>query len=371
MHYLIEYGRDPLLSHLELTNYFENKKIPYRILEEHFPIVILDSDHLVPNTVINDLSGTIRIAKVLCQARRIDELEYALEQLEIYKGTSHKTEYCITNYHSAYLGFFMDWLKDYFKRIKVKARLRKDPTPTKLHKKENVLDFILFKTTIAETVAVTNPKLLKERDLGRPAVDYMKVISLRLARMLINIGMLHPGETMLDPFCGSGTILHEALLKGYHVIGCDNDTEAITQAKKNIAWVQKTYHTQTHVKLYQMNATSLSTVLRPNSVDAIITEPYLGPYLKRLPTLDEAMRTTRHLTNLYDKLFRELTIILKDNKHIVMIFPVFKTLENKTVRIHINQFTTAHHFTILATVPYQPPKSKIGREIVVLQKNQS
>ena len=37
----------------------------------------------------------------------------------------------------------------------------------------------------------------------------------------------HPGETILDPFCGSGTVLHEAIVSGRSAIGWDSSPLAV------------------------------------------------------------------------------------------------------------------------------------------------
>ena len=48
---------------------------------------------------------------------------------------------------------------------------------------------------------------------------------------------------ILDPFCGSGTVLQEALLMGFtQVAGTDLSPKAITDTKENIAWIKEKYN---------------------------------------------------------------------------------------------------------------------------------
>jgi DNA modification methylase len=47
----------------------------------------------------------------------------------------------------------------------------------------------------------------------------------------------NPGDTILDPFLGSGTTGKMALLNGRNFIGCDISSEYVTQAKKRIIWI--------------------------------------------------------------------------------------------------------------------------------------
>jgi tRNA G10 N-methylase Trm11 len=53
----------------------------------------------------------------------------------------------------------------------------------------------------------------------------------QLAKSLFNLGNLSPGETVLDPFCGSGTVLLEAYLNGLRGFGTDINLLAIKIAR--------------------------------------------------------------------------------------------------------------------------------------------
>jgi len=54
------------------------------------------------------------------------------------------------------------------------------------------------------------------------------------AAMLYTAGLL-PGERVLDPFCGAGTILVEAALLGAEAVGGDSDAQALAAARENTA----------------------------------------------------------------------------------------------------------------------------------------
>jgi DNA modification methylase len=58
----------------------------------------------------------------------------------------------------------------------------------------------------------------------------------QLCKSLLNLADLEPGATVLDPFCGSGTVLLEAQLNGHAAIGCDLNPLAvlISRAKTTV-----------------------------------------------------------------------------------------------------------------------------------------
>ncbi|MDD3493587.1 MAG: methyltransferase domain-containing protein [Candidatus Thermoplasmatota archaeon] len=57
----------------------------------------------------------------------------------------------------------------------------------------------------------------------------------RLARALVNLSGVRPGQTLLDPFCGTGGILIEAGLVGARVVGMDIKPELVEGCRANLA----------------------------------------------------------------------------------------------------------------------------------------
>ena len=62
----------------------------------------------------------------------------------------------------------------------------------------------------------------------------------KLAQILINLcGHLPEGARILDPFCGTGVVLQEALLMGYNVYGTDKDERMVRYTEKNLGWLAR------------------------------------------------------------------------------------------------------------------------------------
>ena len=92
--------------------------------------------------------------------------------------------------------------------------------------------------------SISNPKDYKNRDENRPKFDEKKVVSIRLAKILINLSQAR--YEVLDPFCGCGTILQEGLLKKLDVIGIDKD---ISDVRANLNWLREKFHTKNNFKV--------------------------------------------------------------------------------------------------------------------------
>ena len=73
----------------------------------------------------------------------------------------------------------------------------------------------------------------KRKNQNRP---YSSPVSLDpvLARVLVNLTGVKPGEKLLDPFCGTGGILIEAGLCGVDVYGADMQKEMVKGTRENL-----------------------------------------------------------------------------------------------------------------------------------------
>lgn len=190
------------------------------------------------------------------------------------------------------------------------------------------------KILISQTLSVQPFKELSFRDYGRPARDDRSgMLPPKLAQIMINLALTPSpyqgegwGEVILDPFCGSGTILTEAMLMGYgNLIGSDNSKKAIEDTEKNIEWIKEKLKVRSKkLELFNRSVVELSKFIKPNLVDAIITEPYLGPQRGKM----NIKKTVQELEQLYSKSLAEFKKILKENGRVVMVWPVFRITHN-------------------------------------------
>ncbi len=130
-------------------------------------------------------------------------------------------------------------------------------------------------------VGVQDIDAYTKRDQKRPARDaYVGMLPPKLAQILINLcGPLAEGATVLDPFCGTGVVLQEALLMGYTPYGTDINERMVEYSKKNLQWL--TESKMNHFQIQQGDATSF-TWQQP--IDAVACEGYLGKPMSEIPT---------------------------------------------------------------------------------------
>ena len=334
VNYLFVLGRDEDLSLLEVESFFPKNSI--KIVNKRFVLVNTDKEFNV-----DDFGG---ITKIFKEVKSFDEIIFDMNKLSYsYYGPDDN----------------LKKLKKRFKEEKIKASFRAfDYDPRNLD-----FEFAEFDKKLFANYQISKPKNYKKRDETRPRFDAKKVISIRMAKILINLSKAE--KEILDPFCGSGTILQEGLLKGLNVIGMDHK---ISEVKANINWLRKNYEFKAKYTIIKGDSRGLGRVI--NKVECVVTEPYMGPYLKKLPVLEDAQRTAKRLYFLYRDLFRELNKVVE--KRIVIIIPTLRTYK-KDISVGFERIVSESGFRVVESrvkipVVYNLPNAKIFREIWVLER---
>jgi tRNA G10 N-methylase Trm11 len=207
----------------------------------------------------------------------------------------------------------------------------------------------------------------------------------KLAQMMVNIADGAKDKTLLDPFCGSGTVLGEALLMGYtDVVGADISPEAVADTKAYLEWMEKSYpEFKGRWRVFVSDARKIDAVLPADSVAAIATEPLLGPPQSGRETPEQLKRVMDlDLVPLYREAIATLAKVLAPKSSAVFSFPVFNRQREPLfvpVGAIVGALTPAPlipseylDFGLPTTASggalYERPDQFVGREIVLLKK---
>ncbi len=187
---------------------------------------------------------------------------------------------------------------------------------------------------IGRTVAAQDVKAYTERDIGKPVRDTtVGLLPPKLAQILLNFGEFLVGVdlkaktkklTVYDPFCGTGVIPLESILRGNDVLASDVSQKAVNGTEKNIEWVRKTYKIlkkDTDCTIWKQDATKPFT-LGKVMPDMIITEGTLGPALSDRPTVKDIEKFIRDAETLTENFLRNAHTCLP-TLPIVMTLPVW------------------------------------------------
>lgn len=178
-------------------------------------------------------------------------------------------------------------------------------------------------TVVAQTVKVQDIESYSLRDRGRPKRDAkVGMLPPKLAQIIINLASGEIKEdvlknicdipadqeiprplleqTVLDPFCGTGVLLQEAALMGYHAYGSDLEKRMVEYSRANLEWLAHNF--KLAPACCRLEPGDATTHQWQTSIDFVAAEAYLGRPFTAKPT-DEILAQTVSDTNLIIKKF--------------------------------------------------------------------
>lgn len=383
--YLFLFGRDHILSKIELASVLKKEEINFEKIYEADKFTVLDFEESPDfNYLISRLGGTVRIARVYHGSDNLTE-EF-IQKLDFYFPRNF-------NYTVEGLGLTEKEYSEVDGIIKKVIRNYKSKGVQK-HPDQGFVDpssyfswrldegFELFviklnnKFFFAQTVSCSDPKQHAFKDNERPVQKFTRGTSFRLAQMMVNCLGLEEGSTIVDPFCGIGTFLIEGLIAGYNVIGIDNEKEMTDASQRNLKWAQKVFNLSREYKLITQDAQSADY-----RADGCVFEPFMGPFMTKLPNKQKAIKVIQMLENLYLDVFDNLYQNMTDNAPVVCVLPYLETSEGEAVQLSgkffnrlkfhlVSKEEVAEQFDIRNPLEYDTPDgSRIRRRIYILRRN--
>jgi tRNA G10 N-methylase Trm11 len=185
---------------------------------------------------------------------------------------------------------------------------------------------------LGPTAWVPDSVAMRRRGTRKPIPHSDIALSPRLARTLVNIAGLRPGQTLLDPFCGSGTILVEAYGKSLRCLGLDSRASRVQETRENIHWSTGGV-TDSGYDVRKGDARELSRILRGTKVDAVVTEPLLLPRLEARPKTATARAMIEQSANVYNDALASMAESIHSEGRIVVVVPVIQTMDGDEVTL--------------------------------------
>ena len=339
-------------------------------------IKIADSIQTLPRSLV----GHNTIADWLL--RSVPEDKRWVFGFSVYAGDTTVTKAMINDYAKTLQRLALGWKKQWRAtgRSVRYVSSREPALSSVIVHKEHLLDhqtdiiMAIYKDhiVVARTTQVQDYAGFSQRDYGRPERDHHSgMLPPKVARMMINIACgvnSKDAPTILDPFCGSGTIIQEALQLGFkNVIGSDISQKCVADTKTNIAWLRN--------QVEALQATPLPELLKSDilhlhqhipahSIDLIVTEGYLGPVQPK-----QIEKINQELTALYREVFPVLAKLLKPDGRLIIALPNWKS-GNGLLEMPLNTTITQAGFKVFhQPIIYGRPNAQVLRQILFLVAN--
>lgn len=246
------------------------------------------------------------------------------------------------------------------------------------------------KTVLAQNIAEQDIDAYAKRDHGRPHRDArVGMLPPKLAQIIINLGAgripapaVAPDGTcgslssvnfhkaVLDPFCGTGVVLQEALMMGYEAYGTDLDERMVQYSNKNLHWLSSTIHPiGLTFNVEPGDATSTKWNHRYNFIAG---ETYLGRPLSAEPPESELRSIVSEVNLLHKKFLTNLAAQTNTGFRLCIAIPCWLTKNGLKHLPVLDQLTdlgyTRMSFVHVAQkdLVYHRPGQAVARELVVL-----
>lgn len=231
---------------------------------------------------------------------------------------------------------------------------------------------------LAQTIQIQDIDAYAERDRGRPKRDaFVGMLPPKLAQTIVNLGAAQLPTTtdniVLDPFCGTGVVLQEALLMGYGAYGTDLETRMIDYSRKNLEWLAtRGAEHATSVELEVGDATTHKWI-HPFSV--VAGETYLGRPLSSWPTPDKLQEIMGTCNVILQKFLRNIAEQTPAGTRLCLAMPAW-----------VGPNGRIHHLSLLDSLEvlgynrvrflwaqeqemvYRRPDQLVARELVVITR---
>lgn len=234
------------------------------------------------------------------------------------------------------------------------------------------------KTYVAQTVTVQDIEAYSRRDQNRPKRDArVGMLPPKLAQIIVNLATAtlptRTNYTVLDPFCGTGVVLQEALLTGYAAYGTDLETRMIDFTTKNLEWLSATHKvTANTFHTEQGDATSHQW---KHPFDVVACETYLGRPLSSWPPAD-TLRDVIETCNLVIKKFlSNIGEQCPSGTRLCLAVPVWRNPNGKNHHLpfldHLEEMgynrVSFEHVDATQLVYYRPNQI-VARELLVITR---
>lgn len=189
--------------------------------------------------------------------------------------------------------------------------------------------------------------------------------------------------TVFDPFCGTGVIPIECLLRGFRVLASDKSEKAVTGTQKNVEWLRRKFDlkkTDLPSAVWKQDATKpfdFEKVKVPSRPDVVVTETSLGPNLKSRPTVKDAQSLRSENEKIQEGFLKAAAASLL-GVPLVCTWPVWYCSKGVVMLERVWKMVDKYGYEAVLPPGIQPlgerrslvyrrPEQFVGREIVLLR----
>lgn len=266
------------------------------------------------------------------------------------------------------------------------------------------------RVVVAESVGSQNITALAARDQARPKTDaFVGMLPPKLARMLVNMAIgsrvnrhsdasaapifpdkdqetsgaqasrddndkatVSNSRVILDPFCGTGVVLQEALLLGYDVYGSDLSEKMVDYSQQNLDWLTEKWGLAGN---YRVEAGDAMTYQWIPPVDAVVAEGYLGQPFSAPPSREKLIQVHGNCNHIISSFLDNISRQVAPGTPICLAVPAWNDGHDRFTHLPLTDHVEKFGFRRIELARVNPnellyyrPGQVVARELLVLEK---
>lgn len=268
---------------------------------------------------------------------------------------------------------------------------------------------------LAESVGSQNITAFAARDQARPKTDaFVGMLPPKLARMMVNMatgassgtelrpsqteGSAFPAEagtskevtsgpavpegsdgsrsareTILDPFCGTGVVLQEASLLGFHAYGTDLSEKMIDYSTANLAWLAQRYN---HLTPPRIELGDAMTHTWSGDICAVASETYLGQPFSAPPAPEKLAQVRDNCDHIISEFLRNISSQITPGTPLCLAVPAWRDTLSTVTHLALIDNLEKFGFSRISLKNVRPEQllyyresQVVARELLLLRKN--
>lgn len=179
---------------------------------------------------------------------------------------------------------------------------------------------------------------------------------------------------ILDPFCGTGVVLQEAMLMDFDIYGTDLEPRMIQYSIDNLKWLDEKYPNVGDYRRIEVGDATNFKWYEPEKITNVAAETYLGQPLSSLPASEHLSKIIYEVNLLHHKFLENIASQIKPGTRLCLAVPTWR---GKREFLHLPtldylddlgytrmRFKHADDENLI----YHRENQVVGRELLVLEK---
>jgi tRNA G10 N-methylase Trm11 len=230
---------------------------------------------------------------------------------------------------------------------------------------------------LAESLGAQNITAYAKRDQERPARDaFVGMLPPKLAQIMLNLalGQTAEAKNVLDPFCGTGVVLQEALLQGHTVYGSDLSPKMVDYTRRNLTWLNETHAQYPLGRIQEIREGDAMDYLWAEApmLDAVVCEAYLGQPFSATPSPSKLREVRGNCNHIIGAFLANISRQIRPGTRLCVAVPAWRNIKDNTItRLPLaTGIREKEDFGLINTRPllYFREDQIVARDILILEK---